>query len=59
MGEMMEIAFLIGGILIGAIGALTVYNTVRLRPKTVKPEEPSDRQKKLDEQYEAMMNYRG
>lgn len=55
----MEIAFLIGGILIGAIGALTVYNTVRLRPKTVKPEEPSDRQKKLDEQYEAMMNYRG
>ena len=50
---------MIGGILIGAIGALTVYNTLRLRPKTVKPEEPSDKQKRIDEQYEAMMNYRG
>jgi hypothetical protein len=30
MGELMEIAFLIGGILIGVIGALTVRNTLKL-----------------------------
>lgn len=55
----MELAFLIGGILIGACLVLTVRNTLKLRPKPLKVEEPSDEQKRLDAEYNAMMNYRG
>ena len=52
--------FLIGGILIGCIGALTVYNTLKLHKKeqvteAVTDEEQEDREK----QFNALMNYRG
>ena len=43
----MEIAFLIGGILIGVIGALTVRNTLKLRYK-VTVSEPSEEQKRAE-----------
>jgi hypothetical protein len=58
MGEMMEIAFLIGGILIGVIGALTVRNTLKLREK-VTVSEPSEEQKRQEEQFQAMLDYKG
>lgn len=53
----MEVAFLIGGLLIGALGVLTIRNTLKLREKPV-VEEPSDEQKERDRQYTALMNYR-
>ena len=55
----MEIAFLIGGILIGGIGVLTVINTLRLRQKEVKVSEPSEEQKRQEEQFQAMLDYKG
>lgn len=55
---MMEIAFLIGGILIGVIGALTVRNTLKLREK-VTVSEPSEEQKRAEEQFQAMLDYKG
>lgn len=59
MGELMEIAFLIGGILIGGIGVLTVINTLKLRQKEVKVSEPSEEQKRQEEQFQAMLDYKG
>ena len=56
---MMEIAFLIGGILIGGIGALTVLNTMKLRPKEVKVHEPTEEQKRQEEQFQAMLDFKG
>lgn len=57
MGALMELAFLIGGILIGVIGVLTVRNTLKLREKPV-VEEQSDEQKERDRQFNALMDYR-
>lgn len=59
MGELMEIALLIGGILIGGIGVLTVINTLKLRQKEVKVSEPSEEQKRQEEQFQAMLDYKG
>jgi hypothetical protein len=59
MGELMEIAFLIGGILIGGIGVLTVINTLKLRPKTIKVTEPTEEQKRQEEQFQAMLDFKG
>lgn len=55
----MEIAFLIGGILIGGIGVLTVMNTLKLRKPDVKVTEPSEEQKRQEEQFQAMLDYKG
>jgi hypothetical protein len=57
MGALMELAFLIGGILIGVIGVLTVRNTLKLRQKPV-VDEQSDEQKERDRQFSALMDYR-
>lgn len=54
----MEIAFLIGGILIGAIGALTVRNTLKLRER-VTVSEMTEEQKRQEEQFQAMLDYKG
>jgi hypothetical protein len=51
--------FLIGGVLIGVCLVLTIRNTILLRQKAAKPEEVSDEQKRREEEYEALMNYRG
>ena len=51
--------FLIGGVLIGVCLAMTIRNTILLRQKASKPEEVSDEQKRREEEYEALMNYRG
>ena len=53
----MELAFMIGGILIGVIGVLTVRNTLKLREKPV-VDEQSDEQKERDRQFNALMDYR-
>lgn len=51
--------FLIGGIMIGAIGALTVYNTLKLHSKKdAVVEDQSNEQKEREKQFEALMNYR-
>ena len=55
----MEIAFLIGGILIGGIGVLTIRNTLKLRAKEVKVAEPTEEQKCQEEQFQAMLDYKG
>ena len=55
----MEIAFLIGGILIGGIGVLTVLNTLKLRPNEVKVHEPTEEQKRQEEQFQAMLDFKG
>ena len=56
----MEIAFLIGGILIGCIGALTVYNTLKLHKKEQVEEATVDEeQEDREKQFNALMNYRG
>lgn len=57
MGALMEVAFLIGGLLIGVIGVLTVRNTLKLREKPV-VDEQSDEQKERDRQFNALMDYR-
>lgn len=53
----MELAFLIGGLLIGALGVLTIRNTLKLREKPV-VDEQSDEQKERDRQFNALMDYR-
>jgi hypothetical protein len=57
MGALMELAFLIGGLLIGALGVLTIRNTLKLREKPV-VDEQSDEQKERDRQFNALMDYR-
>lgn len=57
MGALMELAFLIGGLLIGTLGVLTIRNTLKLRQKPV-VEEQSDEQKERDRQFNALMDYR-
>lgn len=52
-------AFLIGGILIGVIGTLTVWNTWKLRKAKVTIEEPTAEQKEEDRQFNNVMNYKG
>ena len=52
--------FLIGGILIGLTMALTVYNTIKLHKKQEIKEEPmTEKEKRIERDVEAMMNYRG
>ena len=52
--------FLIGGILLGLTMALTIYNTVKLHKKQETNVEPmSEKEKRIAQDVEAMMNYRG
>ena len=53
-------AYLVGGILIGLTMALTIYNTIKLNRKTETKAEPmTDEQKRREEEFDALMNYRG
>ena len=53
-------AFLIGGILIGLTMALTIYNTYLLHRKKETAAAPmTEQEKRVAEDIEAMMNYRG
>ena len=52
--------FLIGGVLIGLTMALTIYNTVKLhRKEPAAADTMSEEQKRREEEFEALMNYRG
>lgn len=53
-------AFLIGGILLGLTMALTVYNTVKIHRNPETNVEPmTEEQKRREEEFDALMNYRG
>ena len=53
-------AYLIGGILIGLTMALTIYNTFVLHRKQEQTAAPmTEQEKRVAEDIEAMMNYRG
>lgn len=53
-------AYLIGGILIGMTMALTIYNTYLLHRKKETTAAPmTEQEKRVAEDIEAMMNYRG
>lgn len=53
-------AYLIGGILIGLTMALTIYNTFVLHRKHEQTAVPmTEQEKRVAEDIEAMMNYRG
>ena len=52
--------FLIGGILLGITMVLTLYNTLMLHRKAETKVEPmTEEQKRREEEYDALMNYRG
>ena len=56
----MELAFLIGGLLIGACLILTIQNTVKVNRKKQAPEDTAtDEQKRREEEFSRLMNYRG
>lgn len=55
----MELAFLIGGLLIGTCLVLTVRNTILLRKKEQPAEQESDEQKNREDEFNRLMNYRG
>lgn len=52
--------FLIGGLLIGITLTLTVINTIKLRRKPKQePVEVTEEQKRREEAFQRLMNYRG
>lgn len=52
-------AYLFGGILIGITMVLTLYNTFQLSKKQGTVEPMTEEQKRREEEFDALMNYRG